>query len=412
MMALQWADTACYKINGARLHEYDTVHIGKQATPHTHVLAYHRFVLYCLKCGCYATHKHLIKLAKQREPITPHGSHCPQAFRQDRCPPGLGRWPAGGGAITNIGPAKTGQSIGIVRGRPARATASSHEMLAVPARLNVDSSINPRPQTTPKPAPPPLQFNLRELLELESGGERVVWPSGFDATVATAYIENYNLAVGIGRLYAQTIETAIEESTLTHVVSPPILEAESQEPGPLPLVSGNQRSVITRTALTPNIRPRRRCITLREYESRPQFSVPVTGAQNAPLHHCASAGASSSSSAGPVIPEVLDPLDDPDLSMEEDWTYFALGAIGCQFGARHGPNPILKVAKSNLRSLWSYLRGSAHRKGTKMFAPHSIPHGEQKWWLHFGSIWHHLADVWAPLAPFGSKTCIQAVNYR
>ena len=93
--------------------------------------------------------------------------------------------------------------------------------------MNVDSSIDPRPRTTPTPAPPPLplRFNLRELLELESDGERVVWPSGFDSSVASAYIEDYNLAVEIGTLYAQSIEPEIEESTLTHATRPPIEEA-------------------------------------------------------------------------------------------------------------------------------------------------------------------------------------------
>ena len=121
-------------------------------------------------------------------------------------------------------------------------------------------------------------------------------------------------------LYTRKTETEIEESIPAHMIHAPIiLEAESLEPGALPQVSGSSRDSIVRNISTPNIRPtrpRRRCITLREYESRPQISVPVTGTQNAPLHHCASAGASSS--AGPVIPEVLDPLDDSDLFIEED----------------------------------------------------------------------------------------------
>ena len=204
-------------------------------------------------------------------PITPHGSHCLEAFRQDKCPPGLGRWPTGGGAIENIGPARVGPIKDVIKDKPSRATAaSSHERQAVPAVMNVDSSIDPRPRTTPTPAPPPLplRFNLRELLELESDGERVVWPSGFDSSVASAYIEDYNLAVEIGTLYAQSIEPEIEESTLTHVIRPPIEEAESQEPGPLPEVSGNVRNAITRMPLTPNVRPIRRCWPLSEYQSR------------------------------------------------------------------------------------------------------------------------------------------------
>ncbi len=51
------------------------------------------------------------------------------------------------------------------------------------------------------PSPPPLQFNLRELLELEESGERVKWPSGYDAVVASAYIADHELAKNIGMLY-------------------------------------------------------------------------------------------------------------------------------------------------------------------------------------------------------------------
>ena len=81
--ALQWANTSCIKVSGAKLQKYDTVHIGKQTTHHTHSLAYHRLVLYCTTCGSYATHKHLIKLARKCEPPTLHGQHSLEAFRQD-----------------------------------------------------------------------------------------------------------------------------------------------------------------------------------------------------------------------------------------------------------------------------------------------------------------------------------------
>ena len=97
----------------------------------------------------------------------------------------------------------------------------------------VDSSIDPK-VLPPKPSPPPLQFNLRELLELEESGERVKWPSGYDAVVASAYIADYELAKNIGMLYTREAETVIEESTPTRMIHAPIvLGAKSPEPGPL-----------------------------------------------------------------------------------------------------------------------------------------------------------------------------------
>ncbi len=43
--------------------------------------------------------------------------------------------------------------------------------IGTPAKVDEDSSIDPKVPSPSKPSPPPLQFNLRELLELEECGE-------------------------------------------------------------------------------------------------------------------------------------------------------------------------------------------------------------------------------------------------
>ena len=141
----------------------------------------------------------------------------------------------------------------------------------MPASMDVDSSVPPHPPTHHSKPRPSLQYNLLDLLELEESGERVEWPTGFNADRAAAYIANYDLAINIGSLYTQGMEEErTEESTTIQTTPPPSCEAreESPEPGPLPQVSGSNRDRMPRPAFTPNVRPRRRCITLREYEDR------------------------------------------------------------------------------------------------------------------------------------------------
>ena len=190
-------------------------------------------------------------------------------------------WPAGGGATTNIGPAKSGRLSRSKKSKEPREAASSGAghctssqditRATIPATMDVDSSITPQCPTLHSRPLPPLQFNLRDLLELEESGERVVWPTGFNAVTAAAYVANYDLAINIGSLYTQRIEEDLtEESTPIQAIHTPscISAEESPEPGPLPQVSGSSRDNTVRTAFTPSTRPRRRCITLREYESR------------------------------------------------------------------------------------------------------------------------------------------------
>ncbi len=94
------------------------------------------------------------------------------------------------------------------------------------------------------------------------------WPPGFDATIAATYIADYEAAKNIARLYTN-IESQIEESEPIQIVQAPLtLEAEPSEPGPLPEVSGNRRDSSIRNIPTLNIRPKRRCISLREYKDR------------------------------------------------------------------------------------------------------------------------------------------------
>ena len=101
--AVLWADAACHKIKGVSLCTGDAVHIGKQITHHTHRLAFHRKVLYCTVCGSCTTDKHLIKLARPCEPPKTHGQHSLDAFRMDKCPPGLKSWPSGASGTQSVG---------------------------------------------------------------------------------------------------------------------------------------------------------------------------------------------------------------------------------------------------------------------------------------------------------------------
>ena len=94
------------------------------------------------------------------------------------------------------------------------------------------------------------------------------WPPGFDAAIATTYIADYEAAKNIARLYTK-VESQIEESEPIPVVQAPLtLVAEPSEPGPLPLVSGNRRVSPRRNIPTLNVRPKRRCISLKEYQDR------------------------------------------------------------------------------------------------------------------------------------------------
>ncbi len=96
-------------------------------------------------------------------------------------------------------------------------------------------------------------------MELEEAGEAVIWPSGLDRTSATV-----------------AIKEALQNGNVEHMHSPSsAMHADDF--------------------------------------SMHQVSVPVVGTQDAPLPT-----QSASSSTGQVIPEVLNPLDDPDLFYEED----------------------------------------------------------------------------------------------
>ncbi len=47
---------------------------------------------------------------------------------------------------------------------------------------------------------------LEELLDLASCGEKVIWPNGFSASIARAYIHDYNAAIDTCRLYRSPID--------------------------------------------------------------------------------------------------------------------------------------------------------------------------------------------------------------
>ncbi len=102
---------------------------------------------------------------------------------------------------------------------------------------------------------------------------------GLDAQASKECMHNYEAAVRIGGLYAYRPPPtpAQEESASIGVAYPTsFLEAELLAPGPLPLVSGSSREAPQpRVPLSLPAHRRRRCLTLKEYESR-SSSIPIS----------------------------------------------------------------------------------------------------------------------------------------
>ena len=106
--AVWWAHTACRR-RDAKLRIGVCMHIGKQTTHHSHMLALHRKVLYCISCGAYSSNRHLILLARPCRPGTAHGLACLESFRRDKLPPGLPSWPEDPGSRNSRGPGNHGE---------------------------------------------------------------------------------------------------------------------------------------------------------------------------------------------------------------------------------------------------------------------------------------------------------------
>ncbi len=82
-------------------------------------------------------------------------------------------------------------------------------------------------------------------------------------------MEDYEWAVRVGGLY--TLKTEVVNTEVVNMEVPQlsgcIAADEAPEPGPRPQVSGSARANPVRSPLAPSTRPRRRCVTLKEYQN-------------------------------------------------------------------------------------------------------------------------------------------------
>ena len=67
------------------------------------------------------------------------------------------------------------------------------------------SSTHHSPIVAAPPSLPPSGFssNLADLVDLQDAGEPVVWPTGFNRSMAIDFVEDVKFAIGIGSFYKQ-----------------------------------------------------------------------------------------------------------------------------------------------------------------------------------------------------------------
>ncbi len=242
-------------------------------------------------------------MAKPCEPPTEYGTSSLSAIR------------AGKIQLTNTVPNHTlskhrGRHSFNLKGIPYPGEAAFSSESGVPTNMgssNVRRTVPPSPNIAVDSSSPsstlpllynipvfPLRFNLPDLLDLERCGEKVVWPVGFSAVKAAAFMADYEWAVRVGGLYAFIpSDTPADESTTIQFSQPlsrhPAAEesdaSESVGVAPsLPTDPGEIFKTLKPPKPPPPNKRIRKCVNLTEYYAKKQ-RAPGSGAASSAQSH-------------------------------------------------------------------------------------------------------------------------------
>ena len=207
-----WLQTHCqsYAVdNKPTCISHDFIHMGNSTTHVSHDMRTYRGLVYCRKCGARGSGDVGLRLLSHPcSPPSNYGLLSLRSIRDGKLPPNLLYWPD---EVRNIDRAHTSTKrssesfIGLRIKRPRLSSHSSKEasgdVASCPSsvrapRASKSSSLPTVAQIrgvkiSAYPELPPDLSNLQDLIELETIGEKVIWPIGLDAKSASTLISDW-----------------------------------------------------------------------------------------------------------------------------------------------------------------------------------------------------------------------------
>ena len=191
------------------------LHIGNQTAHHSHKLLIYKGLVYCNKCGMRGVHK-FHNLSRQCNPPTTYGKVTKEAVAQGKLPPLMTHWPdeqqpPAAKKVTRAAKQQVTSSRRIGLPYPGEPIAPINPVL-LPIGFRVQTPLRREREIgdTHPPNPYPLvpaNNPLVDLVELHAVGEKVVWPVGYNAIIASRFLEDYKHAVSTAYLYTGTYWT-------------------------------------------------------------------------------------------------------------------------------------------------------------------------------------------------------------